>query len=238
VLCLRTRTLRAWLRAAAVAVLAWAAINLPIAVLYPAGWREFFRVNSQRPADHDSVYNAIAVLTGWGGFDGPLARGQSPAVLNLVSLLLFAAVCVLVAVVGLSAPRRPQVAQLGFLLIAGFLLTNKVWSPQYSLWLVPLAVLALRRWQPVLAWMAIDAAVWVPRMQYFRYLSDPAKGLPPGPFVGAVLARDAVVLGLCAMVLRDIYRAAPGPVDDPCGGVVDGAPDVPVMRLPRHAAQP
>ncbi len=41
-----------------------------------------------------------------------------------------------------------RLAQLGFLVAAAFLLTNKVRSPQYSLWLVPLAVLALPRWKP------------------------------------------------------------------------------------------
>ena len=30
-----------------------------------------------------------------------------------------------------------------FLIVAAFVITNKVYSPQYSLWLVPLAVLAL-----------------------------------------------------------------------------------------------
>ena len=61
--------------------------------------------------------------------------------------------------------------------MAAFLLVNKVWSPQYSLWLVPLAVLALPRWRLLLAWMLVDALVWVPRM--FYYLTPADKGLPP-----------------------------------------------------------
>ena len=49
----------------------------------------------------------------------------------------------------LAAPVRPRVAQVAFLLVAGFLLVNKVWSPQYSLWLLPLAVLAAKYvWLP------------------------------------------------------------------------------------------
>ena len=48
----------------------------------------------------------------------------------------------------LAAPVRPRVAQLAFLLVAGFLILNKVWSPQYSLWLVPLAVLAVHQRRP------------------------------------------------------------------------------------------
>ena len=51
-------------------------------------------------------------------------------------------------------------------MVAAFLLTNKVWSPQFSLWLVPLAVLALPHRRILLTWMTIDALVWVPRMLY------------------------------------------------------------------------
>ena len=34
-----------------------------------------------------------------------------------------------------------------FLIVVAFTLTNKVYSPQYSLWLVPLAVMARPRWR-------------------------------------------------------------------------------------------
>jgi uncharacterized membrane protein len=47
-------------------------------------------------------------------------------------------------------------------MVAAFLLVNKVWSPQYSLWLVPLAVLAIPQWKPILAWMIVDALLWAP----------------------------------------------------------------------------
>ena len=36
------------------------------------------------------------------------------------------------------APRRPRFGAMAFLVIAAFLLTNKVYSPQYVLWLLPL----------------------------------------------------------------------------------------------------
>src|SRR5271167_2494882 len=39
-----------------------------------------------------------------------------------------------------------------------FLITNKVWSPQYVIWLVPLAVLARPRWWPYVLWQL--AEVW------------------------------------------------------------------------------
>jgi hypothetical protein len=71
----------------------------------------------------------------------------------------------------------------------------------------------------------------------FFYLGVDNKGLPADWFLGAVVLRDVAVLGLCALVIREIYRPELDLVrqagyDDPCGGVLDGAPDVRVLRLP------
>ena len=165
------------------AVLTWVAVNLPVALAWPAGWWEFFRLNQTRPADPDSLYFVVSYFTGWPGFDGQLADGQTPGVLNAVSGR--AARCCAARAWPCSAsgrPRPPRLASLAFLLVAAFLLVNKVWSPQYSLWLVPLAVLALPRWRLLLAWMTVDALVWVPRMYYYLDAREqgPAAGLVPG----------------------------------------------------------
>jgi uncharacterized membrane protein len=230
VLCLRAGKLRPWAIAFAGAVVAWLVVNLPIAVLYRPGWWEFFRLNSTRPADHDSIYHAVEVFTGWSGFDGPLYAGDTPSTLNLVTLALFGLVCLGVAIIALTAPQRPRVASLAFLIVAGFLLTNKVWSPQYSLWLVPLAVLALPRWIPLLLWMSVDAYVWYPRLGYFLGLAEPGRGNSPEVFLSVVLLRDVLVLVVCGLVVRTVYRPEADPVrqggiDDPAGGPLNGAPD-------------
>jgi uncharacterized membrane protein len=232
-LCLRAGRLRAGVQATGAAGLTWAVVNAPFALLFPAGWAEFFRLNSRRGADPDSLYTVVSTFTGWPGFDGVLAPGQHPTVLNLVSATLFLLACGAIGWVALAAPRRPRLAQLGLLVVCAFLLTNKVWSPQYSLWLVPLAVLAIPRWKPVLAWMVLDALVWAPRMAY--YLGPERDGLPIEPFLGVVVLRDIAVLVLCALVLRDIWRPEHDPVrivgdDDPHGGVLDGAADAVVLR--------
>lgn len=233
VLCLRAGKLRAWATAAAATAGTWALVNLPFMMWLRTGWEEFFRLNTQRGMDPDSLYNVISYFTGWAGFDGPLAPGEAPTVLNTVSGALFLAACAGIAYVGLTAPTRPRLAQLGFLVVAAFLLTNKVWSPQYSLWLVPLAVLAIPRWRLLLTWMLVDALVWAPRM--FYYLGVDNKGLPQGWFLGTVVVRDALVILLCVLVLREIYRPSTDLVraagdDDPAGGVLDGAADAVVVR--------
>ncbi len=109
-------------------------------------------------------------------------------------------------------------------MVAAFLLVNKVWSPQYSLWLVPLAVLALPRWRLLLAWMAVDALVWAPRMYY--YLTPANKGLPPDWFLGTVVLRDAVVVLLCVLVVRSVLRPDTDPVRAVAPGKWPGSPDM------------
>ncbi len=232
----RLGPMRSGLTAVGAAAGTWVAVNLPIAVLYPKGWWEFFRLNTERHADPDSVYNVITSFTGWAGFDGYLKSGESPSILNLVSLLLFLAACAGIAWIALTAARRPRLAQLAFLVVAAFLLTNKVWSPQYSLWLVPLAVLALPHRRILLAWMTVDALVWVPRMYY--YLGEDRKGVPEQWFTGTVILRDIAVIALCVLIVRQIYRPAADLVrrdgaDDPVGGTLDHTADPVFPWLPR-----
>ena len=216
-------------RTTSVAVLVWCAANVPVLLLYPRGWSEFFRLNARRNQDMDSLYNVIKSFTGWQGFDPDLGFWQPPSVLNAVVGALVVLCCAAIAYIALTAPRRPRVAQLAFLMVAAFLLVNKVWSPQFSLWLVPLAVLALPHRRVLLAWMTVDALVWVPRMLYLY--GEQNKGLPEQWFTVTVLIRDLAVVALIVMVIRQIYRPAEdlvrkgAGIDDPSGGVLDGVPD-------------
>ena len=242
VLALRSGRLAEAGKTVASALAAWLVVNLPIMVLFPQGWSEFFRLNSRRGEDMDSLYNVIGSFTGWPGFDRDLGFWEPPVILNSVVAVLFATCCAAIAYVALTAPQRPRVAQLAFLVVAAFLLTNKVWSPQFSLWLVPLAVLALPHRRILLAWMTIDALVWVPRMLYL--FGEQNKGLPEQALTTTVLLRDLAVIGLCVLVVRQIYRPetdlvrARGRFDDPAGGVFDRAPDAAPSWLPAWLRPP
>ncbi|WP_240619405.1 glycosyltransferase family 87 protein [Blastococcus sp. TF02-8] len=241
-LCLRAGLLRVWLRTALAAVAVWVVVNAPVAALAPENWARFFRLNSSRPADPDSLWNVALHLTGNRILDGPLAEGQTPTVLNaLVAVTLLAGVAA-VGWLTLSAPVRPRVAQVAFLLVAVFLLTNKVWSPQYSLWLLPLAVLARPRWRSLLLWQATEALLWVPRLLW--YLGPQDRGVDVEWFLLAVGVRDIAVLAVMALVVRDVLEpdrdvvrtSWPG-VDDPAGGLLEHTPDAVVLgrsgqRLP------
>ncbi|WP_244216594.1 glycosyltransferase family 87 protein [Gordonia alkanivorans] len=229
-LCLRTGRVREFGATAAAALAAWLLVNLPILIPYPTGWWEFFRFNADRSADADTIYRVLADTL---GFTWNIDH------LNALSVGLTVLVMVAVALIGLSAPFRPRVAQLAFLAVAGFLLVNKVWSPQYSLWLVPLAVLAIPHTRLLLTWMTIDALIWIPRMSLF--LDAERRWLPDQWFTAAVVLRGVMVIVLCAVVIWQIWHPQEDLVrrgndgrwyDDPAGGVLDGAPDRIRLRLP------
>lgn len=241
-LCLRAGQLRAWLRTAVTAVGVWAAVNAPVAVLAPENWSRFFRLNSSRPADPDTVWNLLLTATDRRLLDGPLELGETPSVLNLVVAVLLVLLAAGVGWLTLAAPVRPRVAQIAFLLVAGFLLLNKVWSPQYSLWLLPLAVLARPKWRSLLLWQAAEALLWVPRMLW--YLGTDNRGVQVEWFFLGVTVRDIAVLVLMGLVVRDVLRPDEDVVrtswwgtDDPAGGVLDTAPDRVVLR-PRRRRGP
>ena len=73
-------------------------------------------------------------------------------------------------------PTRPRVAQLAFLTVTAFLLTTKVWSPQYSIWLVPLLALARPRWRMAMIWQVSEIAVWVATLLWLLARQRPEQG--------------------------------------------------------------
>ena len=234
-LCLRAGQLRAWGRAAGAAVIAWAVVDVPIAVLAPDNWAWFFVFSRQRGANPESIWNMAQHAASGTLFDGPLADGQVPDVLNAVVTVSLLVLVAGVAWLTLSAPVRPRVAQIAFLLVAGFLLLNKVWSPQFSLWLLPLAVLARPRWRSLLLWQVTEVLVWVVTMLY--YLGSANRGIGVEWFFLGVGLRDLAVLVLMGLVVRDVLRPDedvvrttwPG-VDDPAGGPLERSPDRVVLR--------
>jgi uncharacterized membrane protein len=199
----------------------------------------FFDLNTTRGADWDSLYLQLQHLrTEKGLFKGlrnfladrVTDSGSPPKHLNVIVAVAEVLLVGALALLTFRAPRRPRLPQLLFLMTAGFLLVNKVDSPQYVLWLLPLAVLARPRWRPFLAWQAAEVLVLYSRFYFFVSNDKPGQGVDIKYFFAAVLLRDALLLGYLALVVRDVLRpehdvVRRDDVDDPAGGVLDGAPD-------------
>ena len=102
-------------------------------------------------------------------------------------------------------------------MVAAFLLVNKVYSPQYALWLLPLAVLARPRWRDFLIWQAAEAVYW---LAIWMHLAGSLTGGAGRFYDLAVFAHIGGTLWLAVMVIRDILRPEHDPVrqtgdDDP-----------------------
>ena len=189
----------------------------------------FVELNRIRNADWDSLWFALQELRGQ-PLDTQVPAGEAPPLLNAAVAATLLLALLGVAALALRAPRRPRLAQLLFLVLVAFLITNKVWSPQFSLWLVPLLVLARPRWRSFLVWQAAEAVLLLLRFWYFIGQADAGNGVGAPWFLGAVLVRDAVLLGIAALIVRDVLQPEHDPLrrdgaDDPIGGVLDDAPD-------------
>ena len=138
-----------------------------------------------------------------------------PGTINTASWAFFGAWCVGVLLLGLFAPRTPRLAQLGFLIVAGFLLVNKVYSPQYVLWLLPLAVLARPRVRDQIIWQATEVFYFASVWWYLGGFLAPTGGGDVGFYWVAIIVRMAGELYLVALVARDIVRPEHDPVQDP-----------------------
>jgi uncharacterized membrane protein len=221
VVCLRNRRLREFAVVTAAAAGAWLVVNAPVLLYGFEQWKVFWTFNADRGADLGSLWLV------W----QQAGHEVSADTVNLVSWLFFGLVCVAVLVLGLMAPRTPRVAQLGFLIVAGFLLVNKVYSPQYVLWLLPLAVLARPRWRDLLVWQAGElfyfAAVW---LYLGEFTASSISGATDKLYWLAIFVRIAAELFLVAMVVRDILQPWRDPVPQ------EPTPDqVRAVRRGRHA---
>jgi uncharacterized membrane protein len=245
-LALRTLRIRQALATVATALGTILAVNLPVAILYPENWRRFFDLNSERPIDWGTLWYIGRYLDGKWNSGGPGDQGpfqwlsNHVPTLNTLSYALITLAFLGIGALVLFAPRRPRLAQVVFLMVAAFLVFSKVWSQQFTLWLLPLIVLARPRWGAFLAWQLAEVGYFV--AFYGELLNASGKTVfPEGVFVLAATLRLVTVLVLCRLVIRDILNPERDPVratydDDPDGGVFDGAPDAGWLRRWRSPA--
>ena len=187
-------------------------------------WR-FFDLNTARPADWNSIWYAIQT---WRGKS--LDSGASQHILNTLTLLTFVILAIGIAWLILRAPRRPRLGQVAFLALLAFMMTSKVWSPQYVIWLVPLAALARPRWAMYVAWQLSEALMLMVQFFFFVHNGDSRRGVDVEWFISTVILRDLILLIFAALVVREILKPELDIVradgsDDPAGGVLDGSVD-------------
>jgi uncharacterized membrane protein len=191
-------------------VLGVAALNVPLLIANFEGWKYPWDFQSSRAPNFETAWFMVfrhihpdyAGLATW-----------YPNFANVASGVLF--LIGAGALIALESRRdRPRPYALGFGILVVFLLTAKVFSPQYALWLLPFfALLRLPLWSYV-AFVVTDAAVWISISAYFtavQYASgDPNFRLNVTEV--AVWLRYAVLLILLVLSRRaeELVAAPPG----------------------------
>jgi uncharacterized membrane protein len=163
----------------------WLAINLPFIIFNNAGWWRFFKLNSERTADFGSLWYALHLL------------GVHTNNLNSISILVFLVGIAAFAVYFFGLEKTPTLATSSFAVVAIFTLASKVYSPQYVLWLTPLAILALRGLKDrkvFWIWQGAEVLYHVAVWEYLAEFSGSRFGLPEKAYALATLIRIAATI--------------------------------------------
>ena len=177
---IKRREIEAALRFGVSTLSIWLLINLPFILTTPRGWWRFFSLNSSRPADLGSL---------WQGLN--LFNLNTPA-LNFLWIALFLAGSAGATLFLYKIAQVPTLAQSAFVFVALFTAFNKVYSPQYILWLAPLAVIALvnnRDRSAFWIWQGAEAIYHFAIWEYLGGYAGAKFALPPRWYAGAIFLR-------------------------------------------------
>ncbi len=196
----------------------WLALNLPVLLANPHGWWWPNAFQGRRVATWGSAWYYV---DRWLGL--PVAGPTGAGVANAMAMLLLLAG--IAALTWWTAKGRIAPLPATAVAVAWFVLSNKVYSPTYDIWLVVFFVLlplSRRLW---LAFCAVDLAVYVVVFGMFHGLwgHDVVHAMLPS----LVLVRTGVILALVSSALVGSRRPAP---------VV--APVIRLGRRPRALSSP
>ncbi len=166
--------------------ISWTAINLPIALTNFDGWSRFYKMNLDRSSDLGSIWYALELRE--------ITFGNS----TLLSILLVILASVAIASVANQSKvtRFETFAIISFLTVAAFVTISKVYSPQYVIWLTPLALIALRRREDRSAfwiWQGGEALYHLAIWQYLASYTGAKFGLPEGLYALSIFIRVATL---------------------------------------------
>ncbi|MGY2001400.1 glycosyltransferase 87 family protein [Blastococcus sp. SYSU DS1024] len=196
----RRRPRAALLHGGAAAVV-FAAVHVPGYLLAPDAWDRFYELSRRRAMHVDSLWYLLAQLGG---------PQPGPEALGVVSLVVFAAGAVVVVVLGTRRRPPEEWWQLLLPVLICFILANKVYSPQYTLWLVPLMALVLPRAAPFLAVVASDVLVHAVEFPFLAGRAGYGDGLPYPVMGVAVALRAAALVWVLVEAVRRPAGSPPG----------------------------
>ena len=177
----------------ATTVVIWVAINAPFALTTPTGWWRFYKLNLERVADWGSLWLALNQL------------GIGLSNLNYLSLLLLLIGLTSIAIFFFELKYTPTLASVAFIVVAVVMTASKVYSPQYVLWLTPLAVIALTTSKDLYAfwiWQSVEVMYHIAIWQHLAVFTGAHFGLPQGGYALASLLRIAGTLFMIGALVK------------------------------------
>ena len=189
----RRNEVKELIRYIAIAVLAFAAINLPVLLTTPEGWLRFYELNFDRGQDWGSLWYALSSL----GVN--LGNTNFFAILALFVSVLFVSLLIF------STKNVLTLADVSFIVLALVMIASKVYSPQYILWLVPLAVIAMSTRKDLHAfwiWQIAEVIYHVAIWQHLATVTGAKFGLPLGGYALITLIRILACLYFVGVLVK------------------------------------
>jgi uncharacterized membrane protein len=177
----------------AIAVVTFAAINLPVLLTTPEGWLRFYELNFDRGQDWGSLWYALTSL----GVN--LGNTNFFAILALLVSVLFISLLIF------STREKLTLADVSFIVLALVMIASKVYSPQYVLWLVPLAAIALNNRKDLHAfwiWQIAEVIYHVAIWQHLATVTGAKFGLPLGGYALITLIRILACLYFVGVLVK------------------------------------
>ena len=194
----RSNQIREMFKYAATTFGMWLAINLPFALTTPTGWLRFYKLNLSREADWGSLWLAFNQL------------GLGLANLNYLALLLLLIGLTSFVIFLFEVKNTPTLASVAFIVLAIVMVASKVYSPQYVLWLTPLAVIALTNKKDLHAfwiWQIAETMYHVAIWQHLALFTGAAFGLQEGGYATITLIRIAATIYLAWTLIKRALAA-------------------------------
>jgi uncharacterized membrane protein len=179
----------------------WAAFNLPIMLTYFDGWWRFYKLNLERSADFGSIWYGLSLLN----IDSPSLNLIYP----LISIGLFAGFTFYL----IKLNKTPKLAQVALFAVVIFTTVGKVYSPQFVLWLTPLAVIALTNSRQQITfwfWQATEIIYHLAIWQYLALFTGAQFGLPDSGYVIAIALRVVGISCFTYVLMRDLAGTSTG----------------------------
>ena len=184
--------LRSVIRFKFITLSTWLLINLPVALTSP-GWSRFYEMNLERANDLGSIWYALEL------------RGMQ--ISNPIYYLIGMAGIAAVIFYARKIRSFDDFAVIAFLSVALFATMSRVYSPQYVLWLTPLALLAMRDRSAFWIWQGGEALYHFAIWQFLAETSGAKYGVGEGFYILAILIRVATLAWFARALIHSYPRS-------------------------------